>query len=184
VKWYLDKWEKLPNYTAQEKALNLLFHETYPLNCEMDHVLVKCSVLNDFYGTNIFGVYPIAKHIVDLQIDARLDSGDKTLVDDISRATPRRNYSFATKYCSHHRPLSYPIYDSYVAEVLDCFRKQDNFLAFRKSDLSDYPTFFDAIKRFQAFYGLEAFNIKQIDQYLWQLGKDYSPRSYNGKPVR
>lgn len=27
-------------------------------------------------------------------------------------------YSFASKYCSHHNPLDYPIYDIYVDEVL------------------------------------------------------------------
>ncbi|UTW70364.1 hypothetical protein KHA80_07545 [Anaerobacillus sp. HL2] len=36
-------------------------------------------------------------------------------------------YSFATKYCSHHNPLDYPIYDSYVDEVLRHFRNRDGF---------------------------------------------------------
>jgi hypothetical protein len=29
------------------------------------------------------------------------------------------------------------------------------------------------IRDFQKHYGLEQFNVKQLDQYLWQLGKKY-----------
>jgi hypothetical protein len=29
------------------------------------------------------------------------------------------------------------------------------------------------IQDFQRFYGIEQFNVKQLDQYLWQLGKKY-----------
>ena len=171
VKRYLTAWDTLPNYTAQEKALNMLFRKTYPMNEHLNHVLVKCSVLNDFYGTNIYGVYPIAEHIVTLRIDDRLAMGDKTLVDDIARATSRRNYSFATKYCSHHQPLLFPIYDSYVDDVLNNYRLKDGFMHFTRTALTDYPIFCDAIDTFRKYYGLNEFDLKQIDQYLCNLAK-------------
>ncbi|MDR3349867.1 MAG: hypothetical protein LBO03_09795 [Acidaminococcales bacterium] len=170
---FLAQWYALPNYTAQERALSQLFHETYPLNTDLRHVLVKCSVLNDFYGTKIFGVFPIARHIVDLQIDDRLYAGDQTLVDDIARVEVRRNYSFATKYCSHHQPQQFPIYDSYVAKMLDYFRRRDGFMAFARDNLQDYPIFCEAIYAFRTHYGLGEFSIKEIDRYLWQLGKEH-----------
>ena len=74
-------------------------------------------------------LYPVAKHILSLGIDARLKAGDVTLVNDIKQitinGTQRNFYSFASKYCSHHNPLDYPIYDSYVDAVLQYFRNQD-----------------------------------------------------------
>jgi hypothetical protein len=51
---------------------------------------------------------PLAKHIIDLDIDERLAAGDVTLVNEIARVdmdngTVKNFYSFATKYCSHHK---------------------------------------------------------------------------------
>ena len=43
-------------------------------------------------------------------------------------------YSFATKYCSHHRPYDYAIYDSYVDKVLRHFRNVDGFSDFTDAD--------------------------------------------------
>ena len=72
-------------------------------------ILLKVAALNDFYSTNIFSVYPVAKHILSLNIDDRLMTGDVALVSDIQKVTingvEKNFYSFATKYCSHHRPL-------------------------------------------------------------------------------
>ena len=184
VRHYLTKWDTLPNYKAQEDALHLLFREIYPDNTDLRHVLLKCSMLNDFYGTNIYGVYPMAKHIIALSIDERLRQGDPQLVDDIasghgikhSSGKERQLFSFATKYCSHHNPEDYPIYDSYVEQLLLFFRKKDGFADFRNADLRDFPLFKQIILQFRAYYGLEQFSVKQIDQYLWQLGKDKFPK--------
>jgi hypothetical protein len=67
----------------------------------------------------------VAKHICALEIDVRLNTGDVTLVEDIQYVaignTKKNFYSFASKYCSHHNPLDYPIYDSYVDEVAPLF---------------------------------------------------------------
>lgn len=80
---YLLAWEQLENYALQESALNKLFYQTYPDNKDIDDVLVKVSVLNDFYSTNIFSPFKVAKHIIDLDIDERLATGDVTLVNEI-----------------------------------------------------------------------------------------------------
>lgn len=83
VEVYLTKWEGLENYHLQEDALNKLFFELCPKNIDVIDILLKASTLNDFYSTNIFSIYPVAKHICDLDIDARLKAGDVTLVGDI-----------------------------------------------------------------------------------------------------
>lgn len=80
---YLARWEALENYHLQEDALNKLFLELCPQNNDIVSVLLKCSTLNDFYSTNIFSIYPVAKHILSLNIDERLKAGDVTLVRDM-----------------------------------------------------------------------------------------------------
>ena len=182
VEKYLKSWKNLKNYQLQEDALDKLFFELLPSNEEISDILLKVATLNDFYSTNIFSVYPVAEHILSLRIDERLKQGDVTLVNEIQNVTingvTRKFYSFSTKYCSHHNPNEYPIYDSYVEKVLKYFRKTDKFFNFKNADLKDYQKFKNIIIAFREYYGLEEFNLKEIDQYLWQLGKEYFPNKY------
>ena len=153
----------------------------------MDDVLIKVCSLNDFYSTNIFSPFNVAKHIVDLKIDERLKNGDTSLVNDIAKITigekERYFYSFASKYCSHNLPEKYPIYDSYVDKVLMYFLKEDKFYQFKQEDLKNYPKFKEILLQFQEYYHLKEFNLKQIDRYLWQLGKKHFPKQYKTKKV-
>lgn len=185
IEKYLEKWTTLEDYSLQEDALDKLFIELCPKNENISDILLKSSTLNDFYSTNIFKIYPLARHILSLNIDSRLNIGDVNLVRDIQYVQYEKGiknfYSFATKYCSHHKPLDYPIYDSYVDLVLRHFRKCDEFSIFQDSDLKDYPKFKNILLDFQSFYGLNDYNLKQIDQYLWLLGKDYFPKDYKKK---
>lgn len=182
VEKYLNKWNSLENYVLQESALDKLFFDTYPNNTDINDILIKASALNDFYSTNIFSIFPVAKHILNLNIDNRLKSEDETLVNDIANITingkQKKFYSFATKYCSHHFPKIFPIYDSYVEKVLIYFQKEDNFSNFKKTDLRDYKKFKNTLIEFKKFYNIDEYNLKDIDRYLWQLGKDYIPKKY------
>lgn len=63
VEIYLTKWDGLENYHLQEDALNKLFFELCPKNTDVIDILLKASTFNDFYSTNIFSIYPVAKHI-------------------------------------------------------------------------------------------------------------------------
>lgn len=177
VEFYLAQWDGLEDYRLQEDALNRLFFKLSPENKNISDILLKVSVLNDFYSTNIFKVFPVAKHILSLQIDDRLKRGDVTLVDDIKEVVISGRtlnfYSFATKYCSHHRSLDYPIYDSYVDEVLRYYRKHDGFAAFRNDDLKNYTRFKSILEEFRNFYQLGKYSLKELDKYIWQLGKTH-----------
>lgn len=182
VKKYLNKWDSLENYVLQESALDKLFFNTYPNNKDINDILIKAAALNDFYSTNIFSIFPVAKHILNLNIDERLKNKDTSLVNDIAKVEingkVKNFYSFATKYCSHHYPLDYPIYDSYVEKVLILLNKRDAFSKFKKEDLKDYTKFKRVVIDFRAFYNLNQFTLKDIDRYIWLLGKEYLPRKY------
>jgi len=180
VEQYLERWDSLEEYRLQEDALDKLFFELCPENKVISDVLLKVSALNDFYSTHIFKVFPMAKHIVALDVDERLGVGDLSLVGDIQKISGRNrnHYSFATKYCSHHKPFNFPIYDSYVDRVLRYYRRRDEFCDFIDSDLKEYEHFKAILMAFRSFYGLEAYNLKEIDKYIWLLGKEYIPKNY------
>ena len=181
VDHYLRKWDNLEDYSSQEEAVNRVFRD-YNSNKELENILIKCSILNDFYSTNIFKIYPVAKHILSLNIDDRLKKGDPSLVDDIAKVSINNKdkyfYSFASKYCSHHNQLDFPIYDSYVHKVLKYYRNVDRFFEFNESDLKVYSKFKDILIQFRSFYKLDKYNLKELDKYLWQFGKEYFPNNY------
>ena len=183
VEYYLAQWEELEDYRLQEDALDRLFFNLCPENVDISAILLKVSVLNDFYSTNIYKVFPVAKRILSLHIDERLQHGDGTLVDDIKKVMisgqTKNFYSFATKYCSHHKPLDFPIYDSYVDEVLRYYRNMDGFSSFRNDELKIYTRFKSILEEFRRFYHLEKYNLKKLDKYLWQLGKKHFNRFNN-----
>ena len=180
VKKYLQKWDSLDNYVLQESSLDKLFLKTYPNNTDINDILIKASSLNDFYSTNIFSIFSVAKHILELNIDERLKAGDETLVNDIAKIIIKNKnfYSFASKYCSHHYPTEYPIYDNYVEKVLLYFKKRDKFDDFTKEDLKNYKTFKKILITFKNFYKIDEYDLKEIDKYIWQLGKEYFPKKY------
>lgn len=177
AQWFIGNWQKLPSYTDQERALDKLFMELCPKNNRIEDVLIKCSALNDFYSTNIFGIHTLAEHILSLNIDERLHQVDYSLIGDIAKVEVNGKehcfYSFATKYCSHHLPEKYAIYDNYVEKVLLSMNKKEPFSNFKREDLKDYETYMSVIRGFSQHFGLTQFSIKQLDQYLWQLGKWY-----------
>lgn len=179
---YQASWANLDSYREQERALNRLFFDLAPENKDLADILLKVTTLNQFYSTNIFSIYPVAEHIKALDIDPRLKAGDESLVDDIRivelNGKEKNFYSFASKYCSHHNPNAYPIYDSYVDEVLRYFRDTDSFIDFRTEELKNYKRFKEILMAFQDYYGLEKFSLKEIDKYLWQFGKEYFPKTY------
>lgn len=177
AEWFLEYWKNLPSYSNQEKALDKLFMGICKRNDNIEDILIKCSSLNDFYSTNIFDIHTVAQHILSLKIDERLKNGDLSLVDEISHVEVNGKlhtfYSFATKYCSHHNPERYAIYDSYVEKVLLSMNSRDHFMKFKQEELKDYETYMSVVDAFKKRYGLTQYNIKQLDQYLWQLGKWY-----------
>lgn len=174
---YLKRWEEEEKFAFPEKALSNLFVHTYPKNTVLDQILIKASALNNLYYTNIFNILAVAKHIHALDIDERLNSGDISLVMDLAAVnidnTHRFFYSFATKYCSFHKPDIFPIYDFYVEKVLSHFGRRDKFFTFDSSDLRDYRTFIRVHVAFQKHYGLTEFSKRQLDHYLWLAGKDF-----------
>lgn len=177
AEWFINYWKELPSYSNHESSLKKLFKVLCPKNDNIEDILIKCSSLNDFYSTNIFDVHTVAQHILSLNIDDRLVQGDRSLVDDIAHVKVNGKdhffYSFATKYCSHHQPEMYAIYDNYVEKVLLTMKERERFAEFNRDDLKDYKKYMDVIEAFQQTFGLTQYNIKKLDQYLWQLGKWY-----------
>ena len=176
IRDYLSKWQTLEKYVFQEKSLGLLFQEFCPRSDDISHVLLKVSALNDFYSTNIYDTHAVSKHIVDSNVDERIALGDPSVVNQIalvSVGSKQRNfYSFASKYCNHHNPEAFPIFDSYVEKMLTHFQECNAFARFTRQELKQYSRFVGVIGAFKNHYALDRFSLREIDIYLWLAGKD------------
>ncbi len=175
IESHLQTWDTLDKYRLHDATLSLLFHQLCPSHKDVQQVLLKVSVLNDFYSTNIYNTAAMAEHIVRLDVADRIASGDASVVSGIASIAiagkPRTFYSFASKYCSHHQPDHFPIFDSYVEAMLKHFRGVDQFASFKDKDLRDYGTFVGIIEAFRQYYALDHFTLREIDVYLWLAGK-------------
>ena len=58
-----------------------------------------------------------------------------------------------------------------ITILLKYFRDADNFYEFKNEALKDYARFKNILIKFRRQYSLDKFNLKEIDKYLWLLGK-------------
>lgn len=162
-------------YGVADRALAVVF-ATFPFNTDLEQVFVKATLLDALYNTNVFAIVDMARHIQGLDIDPRLETGDLIVVDDIGllriRSRTRRHYAFATKYCSWHRPTLFPIFDLLASRVLIAYNRRYGFAAFSKSDLMTFSCYGQIIDQFRLHFDLGAFTYKEIDKFLWYLGKE------------
>ncbi len=184
---FIDKFNQDERYFSADRAIINLF-EKFPKNKSIEDILLKISVINDLYSTNIFGTFIMAKHIQKLQIDNALLAADPTIVNKIAighgipkpRGSGDRNfYSFATKYCNWHNKEAYPIYDSFVHKILIAYRNKDNFAKFDDVDLKQYEIFKQIVTDFKCKYSLTQYNLKEIDKFLWMYGQTIFPNNYS-----
>jgi len=186
---YIEKFNNDERYYSADQAIINLF-KAFPNNQKFEDILLKLSVINDLYSTNILGTFIMAKHIQKLNIDRGLKEGDPKIVHQIATGhgirTKKSNkeinfYSFATKYCNWHNRSSYAIYDSFVDKILMAYRKRDKFSSFKHEDLKNFSKFIKIIMDFAGFYGLTKYDLKEIDKFLWIYGKEVFPSNYYKK---
>jgi hypothetical protein len=200
-----DACERFDKDAVGERALGELFRQ-YPTNDDEAHVLLKVVALNRLYSTNILAVWDVARVIYEhrQEVDGALkaDPPSPEAVDQIAYVTilatgkQRKNWSFATKYCSWHRPESYPIWDSRVARYLRSlkgseFTRPDNWTDYpqfadyggraadgrwRPDNWTHYREFAVLMNRFRDFYNLRSFTFKEIDKFLWLSGEELMNR--------
>lgn len=174
AKWFINNWREVGRFSATVDAM-LKICQQYPNNNNLEEVLIKCAVIDNFSSTNVFDLYSMAEHIVGKHVDEKLKKGDYSVVDDIAKVEiggkERNFYSFATKYCHYHNPNRFAIYDSYVAKVLCAF--PNDFRKIREKDLREkYETFIDVLNGFKKQFNLEL-SFDDLDKYLWRLGRWY-----------
>ena len=176
-----NKWSHSGGtYDLQEQIIDLIFRQKYAFqNTNADVVKLKTITLNLYYSTYIRATTKLATGILQIQnLDARLQNGDLTLVDDVANVLSRRNYSFATKYCACHNPKAYPIYDNIVADYLAKVIVKGNLKGYQATSLTAatkiMKNYMDYVAIYNAFikqYKLKRLSYREVDWYIWTTCK-------------
>lgn len=184
---YIEMFNNDVRYKPADDAINKLF-SAFPNNKAVEDILLKISVINDLYSTNILATFKMAEHIQRLNIDEKLREGNLDVVNQIATGHEIRRkktntelnlYSFATKYCNWHNQDSYAIYDSFVDKILIAFKKKYGFSDFKQSDLKDFRKFKSILDDFIRHFNLQKHSLKEIDKFLWIYGKEKFPPNYS-----
>ncbi len=176
VQKHIEAIERDSQFSSEHEALSKLL-AAFPSNQHLEDVILKVAAINSIYNTHIFGIYRVAQHICKLQIDAQLERKSPEIVDKIAPVTfdngkQIRFYSFATKYCSWHKPDAYPRYDGVVGRLLVSYQMSYGFEKFIRSDLSHYVRYKEIVERFRDYYDLTQFNFNKLDNFLWAYGRE------------
>lgn len=167
VKRFIRQFEQNERYYEADKAITKLIN-AFPSNSDLSAVLIKVTTINKLYSTNIMAPFDVAKHIVSLNLDHKIASGQLSAVNSIRHVCisgiKKDFYSFATKYCNWHNLEAYPIYDSFVEKSLRYFKCISD-------DIRIYKNLKVSIDRFQSQNNITEFTYKQIDKFLWMYGK-------------
>ena len=168
-------------YAEQEKVIHQLFRKVWAFqNTQLDVVRSKVGILNVCYSTHIAAITKMAQGICALpNVDARLQSGDITLVTDIANIIPgRHNISFASKYCACHNPKAFPIYDNFVSTTLAKIIAKGNLKGscgtwtnVHKQMQHDYASYKEVYDAFMTQYKLKSLTYRQVDWYIWTAVK-------------
>ncbi len=174
---YVEKWNNNEMYVNLDKILFDMCEKNQS-NTDVYSVYIKCCVINATESTQVPNkdLYDIAKNITAVKdIDNRIKSGDLSVVIDIAECGIGKNlYSFAAKYCCAHNKNAFPKKDELVVNMLQelneyKFTKKVNKTAL--NNYKNYEQFVNVINDFRNHFGLNEFSYKEIDQYLWQVGK-------------
>jgi hypothetical protein len=179
VKNYIKKWRKEPGNLTKQEAIEELFTKRYPNNTDINEILWKSALVNSFDNTHVQDFDLIAKNIINIDnIDVLLNKKntsseeDAELIERIGKTngeSNRNEYSFATKYCYHHNPEKYFIYDSKVEITLRYYQKKYwKNKEIKDRSLTDYVLFVKVIKAFKKKFSLKG----DIDKFLWLKGKE------------
>lgn len=128
---------------------NLELFAATPSNKTADEIRMKISsISDDMEIKQLPGTDDLIKHILNLNIDDRLNKGDLSLVEDIARVTVNGTVynllHFASLYCTLHKPNVFPIYSDQHHDFYRKYIKHFN-LALDPAKLNTYPVFAAAL---------------------------------------
>jgi hypothetical protein len=170
-----DELTREDRYPFADKILKIEFENS---KNDLAQIYKKVILLNSLYSTNIYATFDVALNISNIEnFSIRAKNGDLELVEEIRKnriaETDKDFYSFATKYCHHHNPKAFPIYDSFVENSIIYYLSEfDPETRVHRTRMKRYDYFKQQIDKLAAIWHLpKSYLYTKLDKYLWKKGK-------------
>jgi hypothetical protein len=170
LKKYLDLYSGQEMYFVNDTR-NLEFFKANSSNTKLEDIQQKLSIMNDADFNRLGAQEPMAKHILELNIDPRLAKNDLSVVSDIAHITlngkEENLLHFASVYCNLHKPDVFPIYSDQFADFYRRYIKEYK-LNINPDELNKYDVFAKAQDDLITRYGVKGkMNFLQMRKFAW-----------------
>lgn len=162
------------NYRKSEKEI----FEEFDKVSNDEVINRRIHLINASYHTRV----PVEEMVKNIRnstdIDSLISKGDQRAVDCIANCGGKQYLVFATKYCCFGNPKKFPIYDRLCLRTLKWFYKDDDLYKLKVDCLlnlkrsCDYEAYRKCIDAFIERYALKVEDYKELDKYLWLVGKN------------
>lgn len=187
----MGEWGKV-ELRIPEEAINDLCTIKYKSQTDINGVIAKISIINQIYSTRVKNIdtYWLAKHITNngekleeciasKDLDSRITA--VSIIADSKKSSDERisqmnnHYSFATKYCSFHKPEKFPIYDSYISAVVKA--NADKGICGKVTNITSFNSYgklCESLEQLRECFEktLKKISVKMFDQFLWLYFKE------------
>jgi len=157
--------KQLSQWQVTDRALYTL-HTHFP-DFVVEATLLKVVAVNQLYGTNVYAVVRMAKHIVDILYE-RDNLEDIGLVEKIAQLE-RKHTSFASKFAHFFIDKErFPIYDSFAEDMIKFHLGRQPWI---RPDKHPYRAFVQNLARLKELAGSQlSCTNEELDRYLWLAG--------------
>lgn len=163
--------ERLEQWRLADQALQRLADGCF----ELDACLLKVVAVNALYGTNLYAVTRMAKHVTGVLTASDPAATGSDLVERLAalpategQQRKRRHYSFASKFAHFFLDAErYPIMDSYAVSMLKRHLGRRRYSDDKDRPYAAFVRNFQELKRLSGFTGSN----RELDRYLWLAGE-------------
>jgi hypothetical protein len=158
-------YERLEQWRLSDEALCRL-HQAMPGFDSPEVCLLKAVAINELYGTNVFAIIPMSRHVHEtLSRDDFAEQGI-ALVDRIAafshNGRKSTHISFASKFCHFFIDKKrFPIYDKAVRSAME--------LHLGCPSDATYAALIDNLQRLRRASKIHG-STQDVDRYLWIVG--------------
>jgi hypothetical protein len=155
---------QLLQWQVTDRALHAL-QVRFP-GFDIESSLLKVATVNQLYGTNVYAVVRMAKHVTEVMQRAS-ETEDTDLVEELASLDDRKHCSFASKFAHFFIDMErFPIFDSFAKKMVAYHLGMQR----QVRDLSHpYRGFVENIHRLKSYAHLSC-TTKELDRYLWLAG--------------
>jgi hypothetical protein len=169
----LKQWRLSDNVLA---SLRCTYRDFDEVSC-----LLKTIAINTLYGTQIYAVIPLARHIAEVAKELPVVKWDATMVMKLAKypESNRNNVSFAAKFCHFFvDDKRFHIYDEQARLAI-----RHHLGDYKNDDTDPYKAFCSNLERLRAEFSIDA-DSRPLDRYLWLVGSWIKWKSWKKEPEK